>query len=213
MKNNYKYSFLYFLYFLIYYPWYRFLENKVTFFYPMNSIIDNKIPFCKYFIIPYIIWFAYVAFAYVFFYLKDKKSFNKMALFLTIGMTTTMLICTVYPNGLINFRPIINKPDDIFDYLVLFIHNNDTSTNVFPSIRVYNSIGVNYAIQKYNNFKKNNLTHFISMILCILICLSTIFLKQHAIIDVLGAILLAGIVRFIVYNKNNYKKIIENVNT
>lgn len=211
MKKEYKYSFLYFLYFLVYYPWYLILEKNVIIFHPMNSQIDNLVPYCKYFIIPYIAWFFYVGISYVYFYKKDKESFVKMASFLTIGMTISMLICTIYPNGLLNFRPIINNPKDIFDYLVLFIHNSDTSTNVFPSIHVYNSIGVNYAIQKYNRFKNNQLIHNFSKILCLAICLSTVLLKQHAIIDVLGAILLAKIIHYFIYEQKS-KKIIESTN-
>lgn len=105
----------------------------------------------------------------------------------------------------------MHAPKDIFDYLVLFIHNNDTSTNVFPSIHVYNSVGVNYAIQRYNNFKNNKLVHTASMVLCISICLSTVFLKQHALIDVVGAMFLTGIVRLFVYNNIDFYRITEKI--
>lgn len=193
----------FFLYFIFYISFFSYLEKKVTNFFPMNTDFDNSIPFCKYFIIPYLLWFLYVGFAYVFFYIKDEEIFVKMATFLTIGMTISLFICLIFPNGLINFRPKIEN-NDIFDYLVNFIYNVDTSTNVFPSIHVYNSIGVHIAICKYQNKYNKKYLSIFSFILMIFICLSTIFLKQHAISDVLGSILLSIIIYYISYHKISY---------
>ena len=66
-----------FLYALIYMPWFMWLEKTVTTEYHVVHIaLDDKIPFCEYFIIPYYIWFLFVpaVFAYEFFYSKKKNS-------------------------------------------------------------------------------------------------------------------------------------------
>ena len=39
----------------------------------MHVALDDYIPFCEYFVIPYLMWFLYVGGAIVSFYLKAKK--------------------------------------------------------------------------------------------------------------------------------------------
>ena len=50
------------LYAFIYFPWFTYLERHVTDnYFVIHSIFDDYIPFCEYFIIPYLLWFAYIA--------------------------------------------------------------------------------------------------------------------------------------------------------
>ena len=50
-------------YCILYIPWFAWLEQTVTKkFHLITMPADLKIPFCEYFIIPYLLWFAYVAF-------------------------------------------------------------------------------------------------------------------------------------------------------
>ena len=49
------------LYAFIYFPWFTYLERHVTDnYFVIHSIFDDYIPFCEYFIIPYLLWFAYM---------------------------------------------------------------------------------------------------------------------------------------------------------
>ena len=62
------------LYFLIYLPWFGYLEENVTtHFHVIHVALDDKIPFCEYFIIPYMLWFAYVAWGVAYFFFKNTK--------------------------------------------------------------------------------------------------------------------------------------------
>ena len=51
-------------YIFIYLPWFSTLEKVINSDYPglhiINIPFDNMIPFCEYFIIPYVLWFLYV---------------------------------------------------------------------------------------------------------------------------------------------------------
>ena len=50
------------LYALIYMPWFTYLERHVTAdFYLIHSPLDDYIPFVEYFIVPYLLWFVYLA--------------------------------------------------------------------------------------------------------------------------------------------------------
>lgn len=175
------------------------LEKKVTSeFTALNSPIDDMIPFIPIFIIPYLLWFVYVAGSAVYFIFASQRDFVKLMSFLIIGMTIYLIICYIFPNGLYNFRPDSLDADSPFAGLVAWLYSTDTSTNVFPSIHVYNSIGVHVAINKSDRIKSRLLKNA-SLVLCILICLSTILLKQHALIDVIGGCVMGRMVYILMY--------------
>ena len=142
----------------------------------INIPFDNMIPFCEYFIIPYVLWFLYVVAACIYMYFKaDNKEFIQFALSLIIGMSLSLTICMIYPNGL-TLRPDY-IPDNFCGKIINALYTIDTSTNVFPSIHVYNSLAVNFALLRCKALKGHIITKTLSSILCILICLATVFLK------------------------------------
>lgn len=178
---------------------FQYLEKTITTdFTALNSPVDDIIPFIPVFIIPYLLWFVYVAGSAVYFIFASQRDFVKLMSFLIIGMTAYIIICYFFPNGLYNFRPAELPDDNFFCKLVAWLYRTDTSTNVFPSIHVYNSIGVHVAINKSDKIK-SRLIKNASFILCVLICLSTIFLKQHSIIDVVGGCVMGRIVYILIY--------------
>ncbi|MCI8327411.1 MAG: phosphoesterase, partial [Lachnospiraceae bacterium] len=89
-----------FLYGLIYLPWFGWLEKHVTSdFHVIHMAIDDSIPFIEYFVIPYFLWFAYIAVSITYFFFQDKKDFYKLCIFLFTGMTIFLIVSTIYPNG------------------------------------------------------------------------------------------------------------------
>ncbi|WP_075681803.1 phosphatase PAP2 family protein [Roseburia sp. 831b] len=190
------------LYFLIYLPWFGYLEENVTtHFHVIHVALDDKIPFCEYFIIPYMLWFAYVAWGVAYFFFKNKSEYYKLCAFLFTGMTIFLVISTVYPNGHY-LRPTTFERDNIFVQAVQWLYSTDTPTNLFPSIHVYNSLGINMAVWHSENFKKNKPVRYGSAILCISIILSTMFLKQHSVFDVVTGIVLAAFMFSLVYARS-----------
>ena len=133
-------------FFIVWFLYFQYLEKNVSFFIPTNLSIDDRIPFLPVFIIPYLIWFVYVGITYLYFYKKDNETFIKMAKFISIGMTIFLIICTFFPNGLDNFRIPIKDPSNLFETLTYYMQLHDTSTNVFPSMHVYNSLGVTITV-------------------------------------------------------------------
>lgn len=190
------------LYFLIYLPWFGYLEENVTtHFHVIHVALDDKIPFCEYFIIPYMLWFAYVAWGVAYFFFKNKSEYYKLCAFLFTGMTIFLVISTVYPNGHY-LRPTTFERDNIFVQAVQWLYSTDTPTNLFPSIHVYNSLGINMAVWHSENFKKNKPVRYGSSILCISIILSTMFLKQHSVFDVVTGVVLAAFMFSLVYARS-----------
>ena len=149
----------------------------------IHTALDDLIPFCEYFIVPYLLWFGYVAWAVGYFYFKNKDEYFKLCAMLFTGMTVFLVISTIYPNGHY-LRPAYFEHNNIFIQLVKWLYATDTPTNLFPSVHVFNSIAVNIAVWHSDNFKKNKAVRYGSAVLMVLIILSTMFLKQHSVFDV-----------------------------
>ena len=118
----------------------------------MHSSLDDMIPFNEYFVIPYLLWFAYVTAAIAYLFFKNKEEYYRLCAFLFTGMTLSLLICTLFPNGT-DLRTVVDPDRNLCSRLVYMLHQADTNTNVFPSIHVYNSIGTHIAVMKSESRK------------------------------------------------------------
>lgn len=199
LKNN-KHLFL-LLYALIYIPWFIWLEKKVTTrFHTIHMPLDDHIPFCEYFVIPYYLWFVYMAAGIAFIAFTDGAECKRMGLFLITGMTVFLFVSTIYPNGH-DLRPDTFARDNLFVDIVKRLYATDTPTNLFPSVHVYNSLGVHFALLRSKRLKEKRWVKIISGILVTAIILSTMFLKQHSVFDVLTAFALAAVMYFVAWGK------------
>ena len=70
---------------------------------------------------------------------------------------------------------------------------SDTSTNVFPSIHVFNSVTLTLAYHRCARLRDRKWwwVKACADVLCVAIILSTLLLKQHSVIDAVGGIVLA----------------------
>lgn len=206
LLNKYKHAWI-LLYFFIYMPWFLILESKVVTDYTIVTIdLDKWIPFNELFVIPYLLWFAYIAVTIAFFFFASKTDFYRCCSFLFIGMTICLIIYTIWPNGQ-NLRPTTFARDNILVDIAKTLYSTDTSTNVCPSIHVFNSIGAHIAIAKSVKLRKHKWVARGSFVLMVLICLSTMFLKQHSAFDVICSVMLSGFMYVVVY-KVDYQKIL-----
>ena len=192
------------LYGFIYMPWFIYLEKRTdVHYFLIHSPLDDYIPFVEYFIVPYLLWFAFVAVAAGYFFFTDKTGFYRLSAFLIVGMTFFLFLCTVFPNGL-NLRPATFARDNIFVELVKHVYATDTPTNVLPSIHVFNSLGVCIAIWHSEALKKHRKIQYGAYLLAVLIILSTVFLKQHSVTDVIAAFALACVIYPFVISTEEY---------
>ncbi len=181
------------LYMIFYLCVFAYVENRPR--HDMHFLItkwDRLIPFCEVFIIPYILWFFYVAFGVLYFALveKDRSQYWALVTNLGIGMTVFLIVSLVYPNGH-TLRPVFLERSNIFTEMVKALWRIDTSTNVLPSIHVFNAVCVHMALAQCTSLKKKYPWAVnASLVLCISIVASTMFLKQHTVIDVISALLM-----------------------
>ncbi|MEG0805906.1 MAG: hypothetical protein RR364_04260 [Lachnospiraceae bacterium] len=196
--QKYKHGLL-FLYILLYMPWFAYLEKTVTTdFHVVHMVLDDYIPFIEYFIVPYLFWFFYISIGVIYFFLHNVQGFYKLCIFLFTGMTIFLIISTLYPNGAY-LRPVTFERDNIFVDAVKLLYASDTNTNLFPSIHVYNTIGIHLAITHCDELKNRHILVNASRIIMVLIIMSTMFLKQHSVFDVITALGLSGIMALVLY--------------
>lgn len=177
----------------------------------LASQFDHLIPFCEIFVIPYIIWFFYITFGVLFFGIveRDRDQYYQLSTNLMIGMALFLLISLVWPNGH-TLRPAVLPRDNVFTRLVVMIYSSDTSTNVFPSIHVFNTIAMHTAVSHSITLKKHPWAVRFSGIIAVSIVLSTMFIKQHTVIDVVGAMGLNLVTWYLLYRQPQFLIYIHN---
>ena len=198
-KKEYGYLWVVPAYFILYMIWFICLERRDNpAFHLIHTFADDYIPFNELFIIPYFLWFLFVPAAVVLSILSGRKDFCRTFTFLSVGMTFFLIVSTVYPNGAL-LRPSVFPRNNVFTGMVMSLYSTDTATNLFPSIHVYNSLGAMFAILKSQKYEDKKLLRISSVTICVLIILSTVFLKQHSVFDVITGLLMAAVMYVAVY--------------
>ena len=156
----------------------------------IHSLADDRIPFCEYFIIPYVLWYFFLIGTVMYFALScpSKKEYYQYLATLGVGMTLFLLISYVYPNGQ-QLRPELTG-DGAFISAVRFLYKIDTPTNIFPSMHVFNATASCIALYQNEKCRKNRPFTVAQIVLTVSIILSTMFLKQHSVADVMTALIL-----------------------
>jgi membrane-associated phospholipid phosphatase len=158
----------------------------------VNSLVtdlDRGLPLLKVFIIPYLCWYGFIFLTLTYLCLKDKRVYFKALVSINLGLIACYTIYFFYQTTVP--RPIIND-NDWLTGLVALIYQADEPFNCFPSIHCLTSYLMMKAIN--NSSVKNLHNQGVVYPFAILIILSTLFVKQHVFLDVIGAILLGDII-------------------
>lgn len=158
--------------------------------------LDDLIPFCEWFVIAYVGWYFLVAGSLLYFALYNVDSFKKLMKFIIVTQIVAMAIYVIYPSRQ-DLRPDTFQHDNILTRLVGLLYAADTSTNVCPSLHVGYSLALLSVWMKEKQaarWWKGAVVVFV-----ILICLSTMFIKQHSAVDFFVALPMCALAEWIVY--------------
>ena len=153
--------------------------------------LDKEIPFVSLFVFPYVYWYIFIIVGLIFLLSKDRKEYLRALMAIYIGMCICFAFYYLYPVEI--SRPVVEN-NTIPNKIVNIIYKNDRPFNCFPSIHVLNT----YIIMRFTKIKDNKYWFYYTNIIGILIILSTLFIKQHFILDGVVAIILAEIVILVV---------------
>ena len=185
-KNRY---YLYLLYIPVYLGMFFFVESVIgrDYNYWVSYVpFDDLIPFIDWFVIFYVIWYPVLIGVGIILLLKDKAAYERYFFMIMIGFTASIIFFFILPNGQ-NLRPAEFERDNIFTRIIGSIYESDTNTNVLPSMHVYGSLCAMIALIDSDRVK-NVWLIVANTTICILICASTCFIKQHSILDAVAAV-------------------------
>lgn len=185
------------LWLLLYWPLYglgfMYVERfyNVEHYQPMYCPLDDAIQFNELFLIPYLFWFVFLIgmLAYTLFFEPD--SFRRMMYFIMATYTVAIITYFIFPNCQL-LRPAEFARDNILTRFMAWFYTFDTNTNVCPSIHVLGSFAVAFAAWNTERFKAPGWKWAFGL-MALLISVSTLFVKQHSVIDVAAALLLCAV--------------------
>ena len=160
----------------------KLLQNNI---YNVTLPIDNNIPYISSFVVFYIIWYLLLFLIPIMIYLYDKDRLKEYALVYIICSIISSVIFVLFPTTISRSSYITNSFTDI---LVKFIYEYDTpALNCFPSLHALESMLWIWYVGCNNKF--NKYIRIGVWVTCIGIILSTLFIKQHVIVDIIGSLL------------------------
>ncbi len=154
--------------------------------------LDAKIPFCEWFVIPYVYWYGLIAFSLAYTGLREPEVFRRLSNFYFLTSFSAILIFLLYPSCQ-NLRPQTMPRDNFLTRVMVFLYSADTNTNVCPSLHVVSSIGAALGLNQTRRFGSPRWKGYHGTVAA-LICASTVFVKQHSLWDVVwGAVMAYGV--------------------
>lgn len=168
----------------------------------VHSAVDDAVPFVPAFIIFYFLWYLYISLPLIWLAVKSRTDFLRMVFFLAVGMVACHVVFIFFPSE-ITFRTAAEQEiagkSGLIPLMCRFIYSTDLPRNVYPSMHCFESVAIHIALCHSETGRKYRWMYPISLFVAVMICLSTMFIKQHSFYDVLGGICLAFLIAAFVY--------------
>ena len=188
-------------YFILYFLTENFIPYEKC--YPVHCWLDDVVPFCEYFVIPYVGWYLLIVGSLIYFALYNPKNFENMSKFIIVTQVVAMVIYILFPTRQ-DLRPEMFPRENIFTGILGLIYRFDTNTGVCPSLHVAYSVGIASTWLKEKSASK--LCKMLITIFCFFVCISVAFVKQHSVVDIFAAIPVCILAEWMVFGNLYYKK-------
>ena len=163
--------------------------------------LDDVVPFCEWFIIPYVSWYFLIIGSLGYFLLYNVDSFKKLQIYIIITQIIAMAVYILFPNKQ-ELRPAVFPRDNLLTQLTGLIYSVDTNTGVCPSLHVGYSLGIASTWLREKTVPAWVRTTI--AVWCGVICISVAFVKQHSVVDIFAAIPMCLFAEwFSFFRKNN----------
>lgn len=166
---------------------------------PVHGALDDVIPFCEWFVIPYVGWYVLIVFSLLYFALYNPDNFKNLMKFIIVTQVVAMIIYIAFPSRQ-DLRPEVLPRENFLTWIVSLLYKFDTNTGVCPSLHVAYSIGIASTWLKEKGaawWSKTIVTVF-----CFFVCISVAFVKQHSVVDIYAAIPLCILAEVVAFGKN-----------
>lgn len=162
----------------------------------VHSALDDAIPFCEVFVVPYLLWFFLVAGSLLYLFLYDVPNFRRLSIYIMITQAGAMLVYVLWPNIQL-LRPETMPRDNFFTWVLGIVYRFDTPTGVLPSLHAAYSI----AIWSVFWHRKETRLWWRILLPCLVVLIigATFLVKQHSVLDALAAVPLCLIGEALIY--------------
>lgn len=158
--------------------------------------LDDLIPFCEWFLIPYFGWYVLIVVSLVWFGLYDIDSFKRLSVYIMITQAVAMVAYIFWPSIQL-LRPEVFPRQNLLTETIGLLYAFDTNTGVCPSLHVAYSVGIASTWLKKRD--ASVWTKSFVEIFVVLVILSTMFIKQHSAMDALAAIPVCMLAEWVVF--------------
>lgn len=153
--------------------------------------LDTYFPFIPEFVVIYLLHIPMILFVFAF-YWNDYKTYRSMSLMTIAIISIAITIYSAFQTEVL--RPIIASTD-FFSQLTNTIYKYDMPNNTFPSLHVALTSSITAFV-----YEKDTKVGLVLIPLTILIILSTMLIKQHVFLDIIGGLMLV----FVVFKLRKY---------
>ena len=171
--------------------------------YVVHTRLDDLIPFCEWFLIPYVFWYGLIVLSLIWFMLYHVEHFKSLQIYIIVTQVVAMTIYILFPNRQ-DLRPEVFPRENLLTDMVGVLYRLDTNTNVCPSLHVAYSLGIASTWLKEKTAKP---AWKVFVVVCVaLICLSTMFIKQHSAVDFFAALPVCALAEWLAFRKYRKEK-------
>lgn len=162
---------------------------------PKIPVIDDAIPLVAVFSVIYLFSYVFWICGPIAVSLTGKKHFTNYIIGLSAAYVIGFLIFVLFPTYMDReAENLIHAADGpgVFNFFLKMIYSNDGSTkgfNLFPSYHCLISLYCYLGVRKRPEISRGFRVY--SLVMTILICMSTVFTKQHYFIDIPGGMLIS----------------------
>ena len=151
--------------------------------------IDANIPFWRWMIVFYVLSYVFWGFGYIVIAREERKFCYDMFGGELIGKFFCLVFFLALPTEMPDWPSGTFEIENGFDWLTQLIYNMDEPNNLFPSIHCSESWFCLRGILKCK--KVNKPLKLASVVMTVGIFASTVLVKQHVFIDILGGVAVA----------------------
>ena len=166
---------------------------------PVHCWLDDVVPFCEYFVIPYVFWYLLVGGSLLYYFLYNVDNFKRLSKYIIITQVVAMAIYIIFPSRQ-DLRPAVFPRENIFTWALSIIYALDTSTGVCPSLHVAYSVSIASVCLKDPNASRG-MKVFVAAS-AVIISAATAFVKQHSCVDIFAALPVCLLAEILVFGKD-----------
>ncbi len=150
--------------------------------------LDDYIPFCEWFIFAYMSWHVSLLWMSLYTLAYDIDAFKRFMWYLIATTVMAEIVYVVWPNEQL-LRPDLSTlgRENLLTMAAGLIYTVDTNTNVCPSLHCIGGFAILFAAMSMPRFRTMGWKVFF-WVFALLVCASTVFMKQHSIVDFFAAI-------------------------